>query len=76
MFVVFNFLNVQGLTNNFNLVEILIDNLQSDFVVLTETNITEILINGYNLLQIKSNLSRTGGVIIYSKKQYKMKKIM
>lgn len=73
--------NVQGLTNNFNQVEIIAETEKPKFIILSETHMTEqvheneISLNGYNQLTSVSISTRTGGVIIYYKLEWKVTKL-
>lgn len=60
----------------------MVDSDQIDFLILTETHITEnievneIMLKGYNNIKCNSNSTRTGGVIIYIKNCWEIIKIM
>lgn len=70
-------LNIQGLTGNFAEIEELVLKSQYNFIILTETHITEnidlgeISIDGYNLYLCYSNSRYTGGVAVYVSKMLK-----
>lgn len=65
------YLNIQGLTNNFNELEILINQNKYEIIMLSETHTTneltdgEIDIDGYKIVKLDSFSNRTGGVAIY-----------
>lgn len=67
-------MNVNGLLNNFNELNLLIKSLNFEFIVLTETHITdqieegEYQIENYNVVTCFSHSRHTGGVVIYIKK--------
>lgn len=73
--------NIQGLINNFNQLEIIVYTKTPDFIVLTETHLTteieeqEIRLQDYDNYITYSNSTRTGGIIIYLKKAWKVTKI-
>lgn len=73
--------NIQGLINNFNQLEIIAYTKTPDFIVLTETHLTteieeqEIRLQDYDNYITYSNSTRTGGIIIYFKKAWKVTKI-
>lgn len=73
--------NIQGLINNFNQLEILAETEKPEFIILSETHQTEeideseIEIDHYDHYSTLSNSSRTGGIIAYFKKHWKVNKI-
>lgn len=70
-----------GLVNNYSQLEVIADEQKPDFIVLTETHLTddieeqEIQLRNYDQYVTRSNSNRTGGVIIYWKKQWNVIKI-
>lgn len=72
--------NIQGLLNNFTQLEILSETEKPEFIVLSETHLTEainekeIALKNYKNINSISNSNRTGGVSIYSKKQWSLVK--
>lgn len=66
-------MNIQGLTNNFNELEILTVEGRYEMIVVSETHVvecvkdSEIKLNNYNVIRCNSSSTRTGGVVIYLK---------
>lgn len=64
--------------NNFNQVEVIADTDKPDFIILSETHVTdrvdesELQLEGYNAYVTLSNSSRTGGIIVYFNKNWKV----
>lgn len=73
--------NIQGLTNNFSQLEIIAYEEKPDFIILSETHLTEdideheIQIQQYSQYVTYSNSKRTGGVMIYFKEKWNVNKI-
>lgn len=67
------YLNIQGLSTNFDNLTVMVAKYKPKLIILTETHITEditdseISLQGYNLIQNYSDSRHTGGVIIYVK---------
>lgn len=73
---------MQGLLNNYNQVEVIASTENPDIFILTETHITkeveenEITLQYYDHIASLSTSKRTGGVVIYFKKIWKVTKII
>ena len=73
--------NAQGLLNNLNKIEIIMELRNPEFIILSETHLTnDVEENEYQLLNYKhyvtlSNSSRTGGVLLYIKREWKVEKL-
>lgn len=73
--------NIQGLLNNFNQLEIMSEEEKPDFIILSETHLTEavneseIELKHYQQYSTLSNSNKTGGVTIYFKKIWNITKI-
>lgn len=68
-------MNVQGLLNNFNELEVLINEANFDWICLSETHLkdeddSEISIKGYNIIRCDSSSKHTGGVAMFVKKEW------
>lgn len=69
-------LNVQGITTNFNEVESIVLNNSFEIIALTETHLTEnindseISLANYSTVRCDSTSRKTGGVVLYIKKNF------
>lgn len=70
------YLNIQGLSNNFNEIELIINKREFDFICLSETHLSDldsdelVEIDEYNLIRADSTSRHTGGVCVYLKKTW------
>lgn len=75
------YLNIGGISANFNQLEVLCLEEEFDFICLTETHLTvelsdaEFMLKNYNLVRCNSTSRHTGGVCFYIKKNWKVKVI-